>query len=243
VGEMVFELLTNEIIFLGLMAADLLLILAASKFGKNWLFVLIVANLIMVQLSAAKLIQVFGFTTSSSTIFYSAIFIATDILTEHWGKKEGYNSVRYAFLAVVFIIAFGFIGRLFVVFDPTPVTAAIDLLFNAIPRITFASLLAYVVAQNFDIWLYHIIREKTGGKYLWLRNNGSTFVSQGLDQVIFFVVGFYGVVPYLGELIVTGYFVKVLYALIDTPFIYLSYKVMGKSMPIALVEKRHAGIV
>jgi len=183
----------------------------------------------MVQLTAVKNFEMFGFIANASVIFYGPIYIATDILTEHWGKKEGYRAVRYALLAVIFVIVFGYISRFFVAVEPNEVSMAVDILFNAVPRITLASLVAYIVAQHFDIWFYQFIREKTKGRYLWLRNNGSTLVSQFVDAMIFFTIAFYGVVPYLGSLILTGYFAQLIVAVLDTPFIYLSYKILGKS--------------
>jgi uncharacterized integral membrane protein (TIGR00697 family) len=223
--------MSNELIFVGATLLDLLLILLATKYGKNWLFLLIAANLIMVQVLAVKNVEVFGFIASAAAIFYAAIFIATDILTEHWGKAEGYKSIKYAFVAIVFVIGFGYLGRMFVPVDPNAATGAFDILFNAIPRITIASLVAYLVAQNLDIWLYQFIREKTGGKHLWLRNNGSTLVSQFVDSVLFFTIAFFGTVPFIVSLILTGYFAKLIIALVDTPFIYLSYWIQGKPLP------------
>ncbi|MBT7337536.1 queuosine precursor transporter, partial [Candidatus Peregrinibacteria bacterium] len=62
----------------------------------------------------------------------------------------------------------------------------------------------------------------------WLRNNGSTVISQFLDSIIFFGIAFYGVVPNIWSLILTGYVAKLIVALLDTPFIYLSYKILQK---------------
>lgn len=223
--------ISNELIFFIIMFVDLALILFFTKYGKEWLKVLIVANLILVQLSAVKNVEIFGVVANASAVFYASIFLATDIITEHWGKKEGYRSVKKAFLAVIFLLGFGSLLRLFVPIEVTGVTQAFDILFAAIPRIIIASLIAYLVAQNFDIWFYHYIRTKTKGKYLWLRNNGSTLVSQLIDSILFFGIAFYGVVPNVLSLILTGYFAKLIVALFDTPFIYLSYKLLGKPLP------------
>ena len=211
------------------MSIDLLLVLLATRWGKEWLKVLIVANLIVVQFSAVKNIQFFGFVANASAVFYAAIFLATDILTEHWGKKEGHLSVWKGFLAVVFVIGFGNALVYLSPIETNEITNAFNALFKSAPRITIASLTAYVIAQNFDVWLYHKIYQKTKGKYLWLRNNGSTIVSQFLDSVIFFGLAFYGVIPNIWSLIITGYVAKLVVAIFDTPFIYLSYKLLGKS--------------
>lgn len=87
-------------------------------------------------------------------------------------------------------------------------------------RIIVASLAAYLVSQYHDVWLFHLLKRKTGGKHLWLRNNASTAVSQLIDSVIFIVIAFYGVMP-VWPLIFGQWIVKMAIALIDTPLVYL----------------------
>ena len=227
--------MSNEAIFAIIMVIDLTLVLFVTKFGKEWLKVMIVANLFMTQLSAVKNVEIFGFVANGSAVFYASIFLATDIITEHWGRKEGHLSVWKGFLAVVFMVVTGNLLRMLVPIESTAVTQSFDILFGFVPRITIASLFAYIIAQNFDIWLYHFIRKKTNGKFLWLRNNGSTLLSQFLDSFLFFGIAFYGLVPSVWSLILTGYFAKLIVALFDTPFLYLSYKILNK--PIQNSEK------
>ena len=84
------------------------------------------------------------------------------------------------------MIGFGNLLIYFLPIEGTAATFAFDTLFASVPRIVLASLVAYVIAQNFDVWLYHKIYKRTKGKNIWLRNNGSTLVSQFLDSIIFF---------------------------------------------------------
>ena len=71
---------------------------------------------------------------------------------------------------------------------------------------------------------FHFIKDRTGNKYLWLRNNGSTFVSQAVDSLTFTLLAFYGVFAneVIWQIILFTYLVKLIVAVIDTPFIYLS---------------------
>ncbi len=89
----------------------------------------------------------------------------------------------------------------------------------------FGSMLAYLVAQLIDVRLYHFWKRVTRGRYLWLRNNGSTSVSQLVDTAIVNSILFY-----LGfkmdfwvgvQIMATIYVYKLILAVIDTPFIYL----------------------
>jgi hypothetical protein len=100
---------------------------------------------------------------------------------------------------------------------------AFNTLFNFTPRFVFGSLLAYYISQTFDVWMFHYVKEKTKGKHLWLRNNVSTMCSQAIDTFVYSLVVWWGIVD-LQTAIMLGlakYLIKVLIALIDTPFIYL----------------------
>jgi len=85
---------------------------------------------------------------------------------------------------------------------------------------------AYLISQHHDVWAFHFWRDKTKGKYLWMRNNASTMVSQLLDTSIFIVLAFYGNAPIL-TMIGSQYLIKVLIALCDTPFCYIFVKWCG----------------
>ncbi|MDH5738319.1 MAG: queuosine precursor transporter, partial [Gammaproteobacteria bacterium] len=104
---------------------------------------------------------------------------------------------------------------------------AFNTLFNFTPRFVIGSLLAYYISQRFDVWMFHYIRSKTGPRHLWLRNNLSTMSSQAIDTAVYSLVVWWGIVD-LETAIMLGlakYVLKVLIAIIDTPFIYL-----GRSM-------------
>ena len=98
-------------------------------------------------------------------------------------------------------------------------------------NIVAGSLLAYVVSQNWDVLIFHRLAELTDGSWLWLRNVGSTATSQAIDTAIFVTVAFYAAPlvlgigealprPVLVQLLVGQYLLKLLIALVDTPFVY-----------------------
>lgn len=86
-------------------------------------------------------------------------------------------------------------------------------------RIVAASLIAYIVAQNHDVWAYHFWKKLTKGKHLWLRNNLSTGVSQIIDSVLFTTIAFYGITPVV-PIIMSTIVLKFIIAALDTPFLY-----------------------
>ena len=102
--------------------------------------------------------------------------------------------------------------------------------FTNTPRIMLMGLLVYAIVQKFDVWLYHLwwsyTSKKFGSsrKYLWIRNNGSTMISQFLNTILFTIGAFYGVYSseVLMEIIVFSYVVFFVTSLLDTPFVYLA---------------------
>jgi uncharacterized PurR-regulated membrane protein YhhQ (DUF165 family) len=97
------------------------------------------------------------------------------------------------------------------------------LVFGGTFRAILASMIAYLLAQWFDIQLFHFWKRLTKGKHLWLRNNGSTILSQLVDTSLVVTVLFLGTQnqPLIPGMIIDGWKFKVLVALVDTPFFYL----------------------
>ena len=98
-------------------------------------------------------------------------------------------------------------------------------IFSLLPRIALASLLAYAVSQLHDVWAYNFWKSRLPGmKFLWLRNNASTMVSQFIDSVIFTFIAFWGLLPKSEfiEILITTYLLKWIVAMVDTPFLYLA---------------------
>jgi hypothetical protein len=93
-----------------------------------------------------------------------------------------------------------------------------------------ASLTAYLFSQYHDVWAFHFWKRVTTERFLWLRNNASTIVSQLLDSVVFITIAFYGSLPVM-PLIFGQWVVKVGIALLDTPFVYLLVYVVRRRLP------------
>ena len=100
--------------------------------------------------------------------------------------------------------------------------AAMGTLFTMTPRFVFGSLLAYLISQSFDVWAFDRIRRATDGRHLWLRNNGSTILSQAIDTAIYSLVVWWPLVDIATalQLAASKYVLKLLIAVLDTPFIY-----------------------
>lgn len=225
----------NEFVFLTVVIINLAVLLFAWRLGKNWLMMLIVITYLINSLIIGKTFDLFGFSATLSAITYSSIFIGTDILTEHYGKRAGYRVVWMGFFAAIFLV---WMEQVALYVTGTPGTeeihAAMETLFATSVSFFAVSLLTYIIAQRFDIWLYHFIHGLTKGRYLWLRNNLSTILSQALSGIVFGAFAWMlEIFPrdQLVEVMVIAYLMNLAIALFDTPVIYLSYWVRGRSLP------------
>lgn len=224
--------MTNELLWFGFLIFDLCCTLLIFKlFKKEGLFAIIVANIILCNIQVPKLVELFGFTMTLGNILYGSIFLATDLLSEFYGKKEAKKGVMLGFTFMIFMTI---VMQLALLFQPAEggieIHNALSSIFSLMPRIALGSMVAYLVSQSHDVWMYLLLKEKTKGAHLWIRNNVSTALSQLIDSVVFCVIAFWGMleIPILIEIVLTTYFMKLLVSLIDTPFIYAA-KRMYKS--------------
>jgi uncharacterized integral membrane protein (TIGR00697 family) len=206
-------------------------VLCYRLFGRTGLYGVIIFSLLLANIMGPKLTVIAGLQTSMGVILYSSIFFATDLLSEKYGQKEAQRAVMLGFYVSVALVVMTQISLLFLP-SPLPQTSAFALsvhqamvtLFDYTPRFVFGSLLAYLISQSFDVWVFHRIREATDGRYLWLRNTGSTLLSQVIDTLIYGLVVWWGLVDLVTALQLAGakYVFKFAIAVIDTPFIYLA---------------------
>ena len=204
-------------------------VLCYRLFGRTGLYGVVIFSLLLANIMGPKLTVIAGLQTSMGVILYSSIFFATDLLSEKYGKAEAQKAVMLGFFVSVVLVVMTQLSMLFLP-STMPQTsefaqsvhAATVTLFDYTPRFVFGSLLAYLISQSFDVWVFHRIRNATNGKHLWLRNTGSTLMSQAIDTLIYGLVVWWGLVDLVTALQLAGakYIFKFLIAVIDTPFIY-----------------------
>jgi len=176
-------------------------------------------------------------TVPAGVLAYALTFFATDCLSELYGKRTAQVVVNVGFGTIVVMIALVGLALWAPSARALGIPAGVDpAAFSAVlgftPGIVLGSVVAYVVSQNWDVLAFHAIRDRTGRDHLWLRNVGSTATSQLIDTVLFILIAFWlapvllGVgeaspAPVLVALIAGQYVVKLLIAVVDTPFVYL----------------------
>lgn len=219
--------MSNEWIFISTVLIYLGSVLVLYKvFGKNGLYAFAVFGTLLGNIAVCKCVDIFGVSTTAGNVLYAATFLVTDILSEKYGKRDASRAVAYSFsIMVLWMLG----TQLILLFTPNAndyINESLKVVFGLVPRITIASLVGFICSQNLDVFLYHFIWGKTGNSLakLWLRNNGSTLISQAVDTAIFTTLAFWGVYPVnvFFSIMITTYMFKAIVALCDTPFIYIA---------------------
>ena len=163
------------------------------------------------------------------TILFASTFLCTDILSEYYGKEKARTNILIGFCAFLFMTL---LMVLTIGFKPSEgdwVQESLSNVFTPMTRFFIASMIAYLISQYFDVWFFSYLKKITSEKYLWLRNNLSTIVSSLVDNTVFSIfawillnpepVSVYNVIMIY---IFGTYFLRILIALLDTPFIYVA---------------------
>jgi len=218
----------NELLWLLLLLLNFIAIMVCYRlWGRLGLYIWIPVATVTANIQVTKTIELFGLEATLGNIVYATSFLATDILNENYGRKSASRAVGIGFFALIVFTVFMNIALLF---EPAPsdmVQDSMRNIFSLLPRIAVASLAAYALSQMHDVWAYDRWKQKMPGvKFIWLRNNASTMISQLIDSVIFTLIAFWGVFPgqVLVEITLTTYILKWIVAAADTPFIYLAKK-------------------
>jgi len=163
------------------------------------------------------------------TILFASTFLCTDILSEYYGKEKARTNILIGFCAFLFMTL---LMVLTIGFKPSEgdwVQESMSNIFTPMTRFFIASMIAYLISQYFDVWFFSYLKKITSEKYLWLRNNLSTIVSSLVDNTVFSIfawillnpetVSVYNVIMIY---ILGTYLLRILIALLDTPFIYVA---------------------
>ena len=189
-------------------------------------------------------VKIFGatlFEISVGILPYPITFLITDIISEVYGKKKANQVVTAGIFASFFSLLIVWLSTVAPATEWSPID---DSLFNKVFGATviavFASMMAYLLAQYIDIHIFHFWKRITKGKYLWLRNNFSTFTSQFVDTfTVLFLLCSFGKIDWslFKGLLISGFLFKVIVAAVDTPFLYLFVYIFRKRFDLKVGEE------
>lgn len=180
-----------------------------------------ISTLIIANIVSAKVVSFFGLVIPAAIVAYPLTFLMTDVIGEIWGKEEANKTVKLGLVCQIISVILIALSILLPVAPFADNQTEFKAIMGQSFRVVGASLIGYMIAQFNDVFIFHKLKEKTGEKHRWLRNNLSTMVSQLFDTAIFITIAFIGAVPNIFVMIASQYLIKVIYALLDTPFFYL----------------------
>jgi uncharacterized integral membrane protein (TIGR00697 family) len=183
--------------------------------------IVILSNIISVKLIP---LPFFGVIIPAGLLTYPLTFLMSDFITEIYGAKKARHMIYTALGMNVLSFIILQLALSMPPHDPQN-EQAFKLILGLSGLRIFSSLVAYLAGQIVDIQLYSLLKRATGGRFLWLRNNGSTCVAQGVDTVVIDMIylcgglkmGFAAVFP----IMLFSYVYKAFFSVATTPFLYL----------------------
>lgn len=197
---------------------------------------------------------ILDFNLTAGVVLWPFVFITTDIINEYFGKP---GVRRISYLAAGFIAYSFFIIYLVTSLSPAQFwldinstdadgnTLNINNAFNAIFRqglwIIVGSLVAFLIGQLIDVFVFHKLKQVTGNKMIWLRATGSTLVSQLVDSFVVLFIAFYVGANWTFDQVIAICIINYLYkfgvAVVLTPLLYVAHYGIDHYLGKELSEK------
>ena len=186
--------------------------------------ILLLSNVI----GAAKLASLWGYTFGAGILFFPLGYVIGDVLTEVYGYARARRCIWAGFAALIFM---AFMSWVVVSLPPAEGWTnqpAYEAVFGQVPRIVFASVVAFWAGEFVNSIVLAKLKVLTQGRYLWTRTISSTVFGQGVDSLLFYPLAFWGASGWTNDAVltvmVTNWALKVLWEVLLTP---VTYAVVG----------------
>lgn len=199
--------------------------LVAKLFGKYGLIAWVGISAILANIALTKQVTMFGVDCTLGNIMFSSTYLATDILSEVYGKKDARKAVLVGAMAAVVFVGFGLFINVYKANQWDYANEPLNMILSFSIRTTTMSIICFFFANYADVWLFEKFREKST-KNLWLRNNVCTILTNCLENFLLCFGAFYGIydAQYCLMIALSSSVIEILAALLDTPFCYLGRK-------------------
>lgn len=232
-----YQLFVTDLTLENRLSADRIYLVLAALF----ITALVVSNLIFQKFFYWDFFRIYTFKISVGILPYPITFLITDIVSEVYGKKKANRMVTVGIFASFFSLLIVLLADAAPAMAESPINDELfTKVFGATAVAVFASMTAYLLAQYFDIKIFHFWKRVTKGKHLWLRNNFSTFLSQFVDTfTVLFLLCSFGKISWnlFGTLLLSGFLFKILIAAFDTPFLYAAVFALRKKFGLKGTEE------
>lgn len=221
--------MTNELlfifhsIFIGTSA------IAALALGKEALVTFVVIQCLLANFFVIKQISLFGFNATCSDVYTIGATIGLNLLQEYFGRSITKKTITINFCILLFytIVSQLHLSYIPSTFDETQIHYSA--LLTIAPRILIASFSVFFFVQLLDYQIYGFLRYYFNNRFLLIRNYASIIICQGIDTILFSILGLYGVLDNLGEIIMVSYTIKLGSIVIATPIVLAARAVYKKT--------------
>lgn len=215
----------NEILlFVEIIIIFSIVLLTHKLFKKEGLIAYIGVASILANIQVAKQITIFGLDATLGNVMFASTFLATDILTEYYSKKDAIKGVNVGLMSVIIYLICSQISLMFVPNNFDFVNDSMQNLFSLTPRICISSVVMYYIANRIDVVIYNKLKLKN--TKIWVRNNLCTIICNCAENFGFCFLAFYGVYDTntILSIAITTCIIETIIALCDTPFLYIARK-------------------
>ncbi len=217
-----------------------------ALFGVKGLYTFSIFATIVANIEVLIVVSAFGLEQTLGNVLFATTFLVTDIVSELCGHKEAQKVVNTNIAASILFVLVTQCWLLYTPSNSDFAMESIKTLFSNTPRLVFASLVVYAVAQTLDVFLYKKwwafteSKFKDKRKFLWIRNNCSTLISQLVNAVLYTLLAFYGIyeIETVLSIMLTSYIIFVIASLADTPVVYLARLINDKKIAKANKSKQ-----
>jgi len=181
-----------------------------------------VTCLITANITAVKLVSIFGLILPAAIVIFPISYIFGDILTEVYGYRQARRVIWLGFFCNLIAVGAIWLGQVLTPASFWNGQAAYERILGYTPRLLLASFLAYLVGEFANAFIMAKMKIATRGRWLWTRTVGSTLVGEGLDSLVFMTIAFVGEIPMkaMASAIVTQWLAKSFYEAAVTPLTY-----------------------
>ncbi|RIP34327.1 VUT family protein [Staphylococcus gallinarum] len=217
----------------------LLLVLMYRLFGKQGLIAWIAIGTIIANIQVLKTVDLFSISATLGNVMFASIYLATDILNDIYGRKVAKRAVWIGFSSTLVMII---VMQMSLHFVPSSIDMsqhALATIFNVVPRIALGSVIAYIIGQHLDVFIFSMIKKVfSSDKTFIVRAYGSTIISNIIDTALFVAIAFIGSMPNSAvfEIFITTYLLKVISTIFNVPFGYWA-KSMYRNGKIQKLDK------
>lgn len=219
----------NELLFFLQIMTVAGFVLGALALGREALVAVISLLFVLANIFVVKQMTLFGFNVTSADVYIVGAVLGFNLLQEYFGKAITKKTIWISFFISFFSALMAQIHLWYFpnIYDLTQV--AFVTVLGCLPRIVFASLVAHVLAQYVQAFMYSLLKKKFKERYFLVRNFGSIIVGQVFDTFLFGIIGLYGIVHTLTDVFIVSLCIKIITILLVVPWVLFSKKIVKYS--------------